>query len=67
MYIANDLPSFVSLGPPDQVLCCTPNCRVRFLIRGWTQALLIKKRWDSTKNDVMNDFGIKSHEISENL
>jgi hypothetical protein len=23
IYIANDLPSFVSLGPPDQVLCCT--------------------------------------------
>jgi hypothetical protein len=24
VYIANDLPCFVSLGPPDQVLCCTP-------------------------------------------
>jgi hypothetical protein len=27
MYIANDFPSFMSLGPPDQVLCRTPTTR----------------------------------------
>jgi hypothetical protein len=47
--------------------CLNKYYQVRFLIRGWTKALLIQNRWDSTKNDVMNDFEIKSHEVSENL
>jgi hypothetical protein len=32
MYITNDLLSFVSLGPPNRVLCCTPTLVITFVV-----------------------------------